>query len=62
MNEGVVEPLKTKLDTTKTPHNRLLGNQETKDFLRYDKHQKLNKGFKINAVSDSEKTGAVWGN
>ena len=61
MNEGVVKPLKTKLDTTKTPHNRLLGHQETKDFLRYGKHEKLNKGACIIPIQNDEKVGPRWG-
>jgi hypothetical protein len=50
MNEGVVKPMKTKLDDTKTPHNRLLGHAETKDFVRYGRHEKLNKGFTVVSV------------
>ena len=61
MNEGVVKPLKTNLDTTKTPHNRLLGHQETKDFSRYSKFEMLNKGMKINPVGEGDKTGPKWG-
>ena len=61
MNEGVVKPLKTKLDNTKTPHNRLLGHQETKDFQRYSKFEMLNKGMKINPVGEGDKTGPKWG-
>ena len=46
MNEGVVKPLKAKLDTTKTPHNRLLGHGETKDFVRYSKDNVMEKSVK----------------
>ena len=36
-NEGVVPPLKTKLDTTHTPYNVTVGAKETQDFLRYSR-------------------------
>ena len=38
MNEQAIKPIKTKLDSTKTPYNRNLGKTEVKDFARYSKH------------------------
>ena len=65
MNEGVVKPLKTKLDSTKTPHNRLLGHAETKDFVRYSKGNVMEKSVKwspkIEAMQPEEKKGPKWG-
>ena len=65
MNEGVVKPLKAKLDTTKTPVNRLLGSQETKDFVRYTKPNISDKSVKwspkIEPMKPEEKQGAQWG-
>ena len=65
MNEGVVKPMKAKLDTTKTPVNRLLGSQETKDFVRYTKPNISDKSVKwspkIEAMKPEEKQGAMWG-
>ena len=62
MNEGVVKPLKAKLDTTKTPVNRLLGSQETKDFVRYTKPNISDKSVKwspkIESMKPEEKKGA----
>ena len=43
MNEFVMKPLKTKLDTTKTPMNRSMGAKETLDFVRYAKRDVSNK-------------------
>ena len=66
MNEGVVKPLKTKLDNTKTPVNRLLGSQETKDFVRYTKPNISDKTVKwspkIEPIKPEEKKGVQWGN
>ena len=62
MNEGVVKPMKAKLDTTKTPVNRLLGSQETKDFVRYTKPNISDKSVKwspkIEPMKPEEKQGA----
>ena len=38
MNEQAIKPIKTTLDSTKTPYNRHLGKTEVKDFSRYSKH------------------------
>ena len=35
MNEQAIKPIKTTLDSTKTPYNRSIGAQETRDFDRY---------------------------
>ena len=65
MNEGVVKPLKANLDTTKTPHNRLLGHGEVKDFVRYSKDNVMEKSVKwsprIQQMSAEEKRGPQWG-
>ena len=61
MNEGVVKPMKAKLDTTKTPHNLLLGHGETKDFVRYSKDNVMEKSVKwspkIEVMKPEEKKG-----
>ena len=66
MNEGVVKPMKAKLDSTKTPINRLLGSQETKDFVRYTKPNVSDKTVKwspkIEPIKADEKVGVKWGN
>ena len=66
MNEGVVKPMKAKLDSTKTPINRLLGSQETKDFVRYTKPNVSDKTVKwspkIEPIRAEEKVGVKWGN
>ena len=36
MNERAIKPIKTTLDSTKTPYNRALGHSEVKDFIRYE--------------------------
>ena len=65
MNEGVVKPMKAKLDSTKTPINRLLGSQETKDFVRYTKPNVSDKTVKwspkIEPIKADEKVGVKWG-
>lgn len=64
MNEGVVKPLKAKLDTTKTPHNAMKGHGETEDFVRYSKQNVMEKSVKwspkIAAIPEDEKKGPKW--
>jgi hypothetical protein len=64
MNEAKPKPLKQSLDTTKTPHNRLLGHAEVKDFVRYSKKNVMEKSVKwapkISSMSPNEKSGPKW--
>ena len=64
MNESAPKPMKTNLDTTKTPHNRLLGHGETKDFVRYSKGNVMEKSVKwapkIPVMAANEKKGPQW--
>lgn len=62
MNEGVVKPMKVKIDTTMTPYNRSQGKNETADFLRYSRRNVMTKSPTSNKVfiqplKDVEKTG-----
>ena len=62
MNEGVVKPMKTKIDGTMTPYNLTLGINETADFTRYSKRNVMTKSPTSNKVhimplTDNEKTG-----
>lgn len=41
MNEQAIKPLKTKLDTTKTPMNRREGQTEVRDFAKYSRANPL---------------------
>ena len=43
MNEGVVKPMKAKIDGTMTPFNRSLGMNEVSDFVRYSKRNVMTK-------------------
>ena len=61
-NEGVVKPMKVKIDATQTPYNRSLGQNETADFVRYSKRNVMTKSPTSNKVfikplADTEKTG-----
>ena len=67
MNEGVVKPMKAKLDATKTPFNRSLGQNELADFTRYSKRNVMTKSptsnkVHITALTDREKTGPKFRN
>lgn len=50
MNEGVVKPMKVKIDETMTPFNRSLGKNEATDFLRYSKRNVMTKSPTSNKV------------
>jgi hypothetical protein len=66
MNENVVKPLKTKIDTNFTPMNMLTGKKEERDFVRYTKQnvgtkEATSRKVFIQPVVGGEKTGPKWG-
>ena len=66
MNGGVVPPLKTKLDATRTPLNRMTARNEPADFTRYSKRNvtdasPTSKKVRVAPLTDREKTGPKFG-
>ena len=63
MNEGVMKPLKTKIDLNQTPVLKGSTVHETKDFERYRKVNNKPTSTKIfiKPVGQNEKTGPKWG-
>ncbi len=66
MNEGVMKPMKAKLDVTKTPLNRSMGANESMDFVRYARRDVMNQGasskkVRIEPLTDRERRGPKFG-
>lgn len=66
MNEGVSKPLKVKIDTTMTPMNRSMGQNETEDFVRYSRRDVMNqaptsKKVHIEPLTQRERRGPKFG-
>ena len=66
MNEGVVDPLKTQIDVTKTPYDRTRGRNISEDFTRYSKRNVTDKAptsrkVFIQPLSDKDKSGPKFG-
>ena len=66
MNEGVVKPLKTRVDVTRTPYDRTAGRNVSQDFTRYSKRNVMDsaptsrKVF-IEPLAQREKSGPKFG-
>ena len=65
MNEGTIKPIKTKLDTTKTPYNHREGVSEVRDFVKYTKTNPLTSNqisrIPIKPMTSAEKCGPKFG-